>query len=102
MMVPPAFLLPALLKSSGAELVVGMPMRNAAATVLRSVSSVLAQREVRSRLVLVVLDDSSTDDSAGLLAPVRADGRLLVVRGRWEAAWRVRNALLDAVDAPPS
>lgn len=98
----PASMLPMLLREARAELVVGMPMRNAASTVLRSVASVLAQREVRGRLVLVVLDDASTDDSAAILESLRDHPRLLLVRGQWGAAWRVRNALLEAADATPT
>ncbi|MDB4930546.1 MAG: hypothetical protein JWM10_3030 [Myxococcaceae bacterium] len=91
--------LPALLRERAPSIVVGMPMRDMASTVTRAVVSVLDQREVRGRLLLVVFDDGSTDASLTALAPFARDPRLLVVRGRWGKAWAVRNALLDGASA---
>jgi glycosyltransferase involved in cell wall biosynthesis len=99
MMVASAERLAALLRERDPELVVGMPMRDAACTVAGSVASLLAQRGVHGRLVVVVLDDGSTDASIQVLAPFARDRRLLIVRGRWGRAWAVRNTLLAAVEA---
>lgn len=78
--------------------VVGMPMRNAERTVVRAVTSVLDQVGVDGGLLLVVMDDGSTDGSVRALGVFSSDPRIVIAQGRWGAAWRVRNALLDAVD----
>ncbi len=84
---------------SEAEIVVGMPMRNMAATVMRSAESVLKQAGVRGRLVLLVADDDSTDDGPRLLLRSFArEGRLVLVRGRFGAAWAVRNFILRVIE----
>ena len=56
-----------------------MPARNVAATVERSVRSVLAEPEV---LELIVVDDASDDDTPQILERLRAeDPRLVVIKG---------------------
>jgi hypothetical protein len=63
---------------------------NAAATLERALGSVLAQNMAEIEIIVIVIDDGSTDDTPGILAQVAAaDGRLRVltqanvgVRGR--------------------
>jgi glycosyltransferase involved in cell wall biosynthesis len=83
---------------SEAEVVVGMPMRNMAATVERSAESVLRQEGVRGRLVLLVADDDSSDDGPWKLRSLGERGRLVVIRGRFGAAWAVRNFILRVIE----
>lgn len=95
MIVADARHLPSLLRTLSPSLIVGMPMRNMARTVARAAASVLEQTGVRKRLLLVVLDDDSTDGSVESLRPFAREARVLVVRGRWGSASSVRNAFLD-------
>lgn len=95
MIVADARHLPSLLRTLSPSLVVGMPMRNMVRTVARAAASVLDQRGVRKRMLLVVLDDDSSDGSAESLRQFASEERIVVVRGRWGSAWAVRNAFLD-------
>lgn len=60
-----------------ADVTVVIPTRNRAGTLVRTLATVLAQRDVD--LEVLVVDDGSTDDTAGRLAAV-GDARLRVVR----------------------
>jgi len=75
-----------------------IPAYNAAATIERTVKSILSQ--TMGNLLLIVVDDGSTDDTAAILARMREkDGRLLPVTVENGGPARARNAALEAV--PP-
>ena len=75
-----------------------MPAYNAEGTIEKTVRSILGQS--MGDLVLIVVDDGSTDETAAILSRLQAeDGRLLPIRLPNGGPARARNAGLDAV--PP-
>ena len=75
-----------------------MPAYNAESTIEKTVRSILGQS--MGDLVLIVVDDGSTDETAAILSRLqREDGRLLPITVPNGGPARARNAGLDAV--PP-
>ena len=73
-----------------------MPAYNSAATIEASVRSILSQTV--SNLVLIVVDDGSTDDTAAVLERLRAeDARLIPMTVPNGGPAKARNLALDAV-----
>jgi len=85
-------------KNSAPRAAVIIPAYNAAATIERTVRGVLAQ--TMGDLLLIVVDDGSTDDTAAILERIREeDARLLPITVENGGPARARNLALDAV--PP-
>ena len=86
-------------KRNGAPLAaVIIPAYNAEATIERTVRSVLSQTV--EDLLLLVVDDGSTDSTAAILSRLRQeDGRLLPISAENGGPARARNLALDAVPA---
>ncbi len=75
-----------------------MPAYNAAQTIERTVRSILAQ--TMGELLLIVVDDGSTDSTAAILSRLREeDGRVLPISVPNGGPAKARNIALDAVPA---
>lgn len=73
------------------------PTHNRRDKVLRAVESVLGQS--LTRFEHIVVDDGSTDGTAGALAAIR-DQRLIYVGSKWRGANAARNAGIERARAP--
>ena len=71
-----------------------MPAFNTAATIGSSIQSVLAQ--TRPDFEVIVVDDGSTDDTAGVVDGLKADERIQLIRQDNQGAAAARNVALMA------
>ena len=79
------------------KIVIGMPLRNGAKTIERAVRSVLGQKGLRRGLVLLIINDGSTDDWKGAIAEYLSDPRLIMVDVDLGSSYAVRNHIHEYV-----
>lgn len=79
------------------KIVIGMPLKNGAKTIRRAVESVLSQREVRKDLILLIVDDNSTDNWREEIEEYLDNPQIVVVNVDFGNPYAVRNFIIDYV-----
>lgn len=79
------------------KIVIGMPLKNRATIVKQAVESVLGQIGLRRDLVLLIVNDGSSDDWQGELEEYLSDPRMMIVDVDLGKSYAVRNFIHDFV-----
>jgi len=79
------------------KIVIGMPLKNGAKTIRRAVESVFSQREVRREVILLIVNDNSTDNWREAITEYLDDPRIVVVNVSFGKTYAVRNFIIDYV-----
>lgn len=81
-----------------AEVVIGIPFRNAAQTLRRSIESALAQELAEGHCVIVILDDQSSDAWMNDVGDLLDHPAMIHVTGHCGSPAQARNAVLDFIE----
>ena len=79
------------------SIVIGMPLHNSAKTVKQALDSILNQRGIRRDLLVLIVNDGSSDDWEKSIQEYRDDSRILVVNVNLGRSYKVRNFILEYV-----
>ncbi|MHA1370005.1 MAG: glycosyltransferase family A protein [Promethearchaeota archaeon] len=77
------------------KIVIGMPIKNSAKTIKKSVESVLRQKGLKRQLLLLILDDFSTDNWKEEISDHLTDSRILIIQKSIGKIHAARNYILD-------
>jgi glycosyltransferase involved in cell wall biosynthesis len=72
-------------------ILIGMPLRNGASTIRRAVTSFLQQMPIRRDAVLLIVDDSSTDDWKAQIQDLLPNPKIIVQRVALGRTYALRN-----------
>lgn len=75
------------------KIVLAMPLHNGAATIRRAVLSIINQKNVRRKLMLVIGNDNSTDGWQQAIEDLITDNIIIINIVNGEKSYKVRNAI---------
>ncbi len=79
------------------KIVIGMPLRNGAPEVRRAIESVLNQKGTRRDVLLLIVDDNSTDSWKEICSDLLEDEHIMVIKANIGRVYAIRNFILKYV-----
>jgi len=79
------------------KIVIGMPLKNSATTIKRTVLSVLNQKNVKREIILIIANDNSTDDWKKEIKEYINNDRIIIKNVNLGKSYKVRNFLNDFI-----
>ncbi len=74
-------------------IVIGMPLKNGALTLKRAVKSVLNQKKLKRNIILIIVNDNSTDNWEKEIQEYMYDSRIVIENVNFGKSYKVRNYL---------
>lgn len=85
------------IENNNEKIVIGMPLKNGAKTVGKTVKSVLSQKGVKRNLILLIVNDNSSDNWQDEISEYLKDPRIVVINVNFGKPYAVRNFIIDYV-----
>lgn len=83
--------------ANNGKIVIGMPLKNGANTLRRAVESILTQRSVEREILILIVNDGSTDNWRDVISDYLDDQRIIIENVKFGKTYAVRNFILDYI-----
>ncbi|WP_452603220.1 glycosyltransferase family 2 protein [Pontimicrobium sp. MEBiC06410] len=77
------------------QIVINMPLKNGAFTLVRAINSILNQKNVKREIIILIGNDNSTDTSLHILKSFTANKNIKVHHLNFNTSYKTRNYLLN-------